>query len=77
MKQITRKFTRAELFFYWIPAMVIAAIVFSLMVMNGAIDLPVGGLLLGITGVILKWAARWVNLPAAPAAPAQEEGVEQ
>lgn len=54
-------FTRNEFFFFWLPGMVVAAILFSGMVIAGVLNIPAAIVLVVALGVVLKFAARKIN----------------
>ena len=54
-------FTRNEFFFFWLPGMVVAAILFSGMVIAGVLNIPAAATLIVLLGILLKFAARKIN----------------
>ena len=57
----TKFFTKEEFFFFWLPIMLLGAIVISVMVMQGSYDLFTGVLYEVILGVLMYAVAKRVN----------------
>ena len=58
-------FTRKEFFLFWLPSMLLGAVIFSSQVAIGRFSTPAAIVLMVILGITLKVAARLFNPPAA------------
>lgn len=63
-------FTKNEFFFFWLPGMLVGAILFAVMVGSGMMSTFAAGMLEVLLGIVLKFAARRINPPVKP----QSEG---
>ncbi len=68
-------FTKNEFFFFWLPGMLLGAILFAVMVGSGMMSTYTAGILEVLLGILLKFAARRIN-PQPPTQPESETANE-